>query len=231
MSYYTYMYKQGDQCLYIGKANASRTKNELHNRINAHASEERFQPYLDNCSIYYCEWKNESDMNFMEKALIRSYKPLLNIADNQGPRIQITIDNEWLPYNRKRVHTSGPHHQHIACIKEKIPEDKKMFLKCVVESIKDYLYDSKETYVRVSTYYEANDMNNSHTWTWEKSTHEDIGGRRHLEGITAYELMKKFECPSCGKDTKCLCLECVKEEILPRYCYNCGHKFIRRQSE
>ena len=86
----------GDQWIYVGKAN-----NSLHERIRAHAKEERFQPYLESCKISYFEFGHSSDMTHAEAALIKIKKPVLNISGKNDSYFPFFVDADvlqWVEY-------------------------------------------------------------------------------------------------------------------------------------
>ena len=93
---YVYRYMIGDQWIYVGKAN-----NSLHERIRAHAKEERFQPYLGSCKISYFEFEHASDMTHAEAALIKIQKPVLNVSGKNDSHFPFSVDTnamQWIEY-------------------------------------------------------------------------------------------------------------------------------------
>lgn len=93
---YVYRYMIGDEWIYVGKASRS-----VSDRVKAHAKEEKFYPFLSQCSISFLTFESIGDMATAESALIKAFKPKLNIADKTEYSfpIQITFDDtQWKEY-------------------------------------------------------------------------------------------------------------------------------------
>lgn len=95
--YYIYKYVYNNDIIYIGKSDSS-----IINRINCHSREEKFQPYLNSCKIFYFECKNNAETTIMECYLINKYKPILNVSMKYSDDLSINItEPKWLIYNPK----------------------------------------------------------------------------------------------------------------------------------
>lgn len=97
--YYVYRYMLGNKWIYVGKADASHTKNELQVRIKAHSKDERFLKY-EQLKISYCILQNKSDMNAVESMLIKIKHPEINVVDRTNCKLPFILDNrniKWIP--------------------------------------------------------------------------------------------------------------------------------------
>ena len=85
--YMVYKYVHDDEIIYVGKTNSN-----IISRIDYHSAEGKFQPYLENCQIFYGECKNPAHTAILETYLINKYKPILNKSmkydDNLGIKIE-----------------------------------------------------------------------------------------------------------------------------------------------
>ena len=92
--YYVYKYVVKDEIIYIGLTN------NIVRRVHEHASannelEAKFQPYLDDCEIYYHICGNKVEMRSLESLLININKPILNVTDVEDGESTIKLDIEW----------------------------------------------------------------------------------------------------------------------------------------
>ena len=97
--YYVYRYMMGNKWIYVGKADASNTKNELHLRIKCHSKDERFLKY-EQLKISYCVLNSKSDMNAVESMLIKIKHPEINVIDRTNYELPFVLDNKkikWIP--------------------------------------------------------------------------------------------------------------------------------------
>lgn len=102
---YVYRYMRGCEWIYVGKASKSVT-----DRVEAHKREERFSPYLKDCVISYCEFQNNGDMDAAEVALIKIFKPILNIKDKTDTFFPFSVDADrlkWKSYSKNCEKRSG----------------------------------------------------------------------------------------------------------------------------
>lgn len=92
---YRYTLRETGEVIYIGK-----TDNSLKQRVDAHAKEENFAPYIGLWDIDYLELQNNTETDIIEKYLINLYKPILNTKDNVSgfTNMSITLP-EWKPYS------------------------------------------------------------------------------------------------------------------------------------
>lgn len=97
--YYVYRYMIGDQWIYVGKADAHRTRDELQNRIREHSHDKRFRIY-PNAIISYCILENASDMNAVETMLIKIHNPIINVVSKTKASLPFRYDPNmitWFP--------------------------------------------------------------------------------------------------------------------------------------
>lgn len=86
-----YKYVYDGEVIYIGKSD-----NSILNRVNGHAKEMKFQPYLDKAIIYYTVYENAAQTDFYESYFINKYKPKLNVAKMFDGNIGVDIpEPEW----------------------------------------------------------------------------------------------------------------------------------------
>lgn len=86
-----YKYVYDGEVIYIGKSD-----NSILNRVNAHAKEAKFKPYLDKAIIYYTVYENSAQTDFYESYFINKYKPKLNVAKMYDGNIGVDIpEPEW----------------------------------------------------------------------------------------------------------------------------------------
>lgn len=91
---YRYKHCQTGEVFYIGKTDAS-----LRQRIEAHAKEEKFTPYLQNLEVEFFRLQNKTETDIAEKYLINRYKPLLNEKDNREGLTDFVLTlPEWESY-------------------------------------------------------------------------------------------------------------------------------------
>lgn len=93
---YRYRIIDTNEVIYIGKTDAN-----LKNRIDAHAKEEKFIPYLGECCIDYIILKNKTETDIIEKYYINKYKPVLNEKDKLSGSTDIQFQfklPDWIPY-------------------------------------------------------------------------------------------------------------------------------------
>lgn len=107
--YGLYKYVCDGEVIYIGKSDSS-----IDMRIDAHAKESKFKPYLSTASIYYTLCKNPAHTTILETYLINKYKPKLNVSmkyeDDLGieisePKWELWTNNCDIAYKPK--HQSG----------------------------------------------------------------------------------------------------------------------------
>lgn len=102
-------------------------------------------------------------------------------------------------------------------------ESKEQYLKRVIGHIKAYLMDKDETYGRIMVYFEKGKEHQTKCWSWLTPT------RKHEPNFSLETPSPLFcKCANCGCMSKELEVWCEKEPIKAKYCYNCGHEFIRR---
>lgn len=91
---YKYTQLSSGDVLYIGKTDAS-----LKQRIDAHAKEPSFEPYLGDYKVEYFTLANSTETDIVEKYLINLWKPPLNKKDNVGG-LSVTglLIPTWHPY-------------------------------------------------------------------------------------------------------------------------------------
>ncbi|MBE6869565.1 MAG: hypothetical protein E7494_12550 [Ruminococcus albus] len=86
-----YKYVYNSEIIYIGKSDSS-----ILNRVNAHANEEKFKPYLEEAVVYYTECKNQAHTHILETFLINKYKPILNASMKYEEDLDLDINEpEW----------------------------------------------------------------------------------------------------------------------------------------
>lgn len=88
MMNYVYRYMVGDKWIYVGKASAEKTRDELTRRIRDHKKDKRFTKYAD-AKVEYCMFNHKSDMNITETMLIKIHRPIIN---------RINITDECIPF-------------------------------------------------------------------------------------------------------------------------------------
>lgn len=89
--YGLYKYVYNGEVVYIGKSDSSIDK-----RIDAHAKESKFKPYLDDAVIYYALCKNPAHTTILETYLINKYKPCLNVSMKYEDDLEIEISEpKW----------------------------------------------------------------------------------------------------------------------------------------
>lgn len=103
LKYGLYKYVYHNEIIYIGSSNPQKGAGII-DRIAAHAKEEKFQPYLADCEIYYVSMKDYRHLiSSFEIGLINQYVPILN--KNQKPLTPSDIDFDkmlpckWQLYN------------------------------------------------------------------------------------------------------------------------------------
>lgn len=93
---YKYVSLQDGSVLYVGKTDSS-----LKQRIDAHAKEEKFLPYLGNVEIFYFTLSNRVETDIVEKYLINQLKPTLNEKDmEEGLSLSGLKLPKWEPYSK-----------------------------------------------------------------------------------------------------------------------------------
>lgn len=95
--YYVYRYILNDtqEVIYIGKTDAS-----LKQRIDAHLTEPKFQPYLGRWRVEFIELANSVETDIVEKYLINTLKPVINEKDCVAGVTNMAIElPEWHPYS------------------------------------------------------------------------------------------------------------------------------------
>ena len=93
---YKYVSLQDGSVLYVGKTDSS-----LKQRIDAHAKEEKFMPYLGNVEIFYFTLSNRVETDIVEKYLINQLKPALNEKDmEEGLSLSGLKLPKWEPYSK-----------------------------------------------------------------------------------------------------------------------------------
>lgn len=93
---YQYVYK--GEVIYIGKSDSS-----INNRIKAHAQEAKFQPFLNECEIYYSELSNPAFTTIYETYLINKYKPRLNVMMKYEDDIPFDLPElNWQKYKAEK---------------------------------------------------------------------------------------------------------------------------------
>ena len=93
---YKYVSLEDGSVLYIGKTDSS-----LKQRIDSHAKEEKFFPYLGNWEIFYFRLSNRVETDIVEKYLINQLKPVLNEKDmEEGLSLSGLKLPKWEPYSK-----------------------------------------------------------------------------------------------------------------------------------
>ena len=100
-----YKYVYDGKIIYIGKANSKRG---IPGRIYDHAREDKFNPYLDKCKIYYIPLPTSAEVDGCEPLLINKYKPILNSQFNYSNKPIIDVESQlpkWKDYDKaaKRI--------------------------------------------------------------------------------------------------------------------------------
>lgn len=88
-----YKYECDGEIIYIGK-----TSGYLGNRINAHATEDKFAPYIKKAVVFFHETKSGAEADFLETALINQYQPVLNVAKKCVTVIGVQVKVDWVPW-------------------------------------------------------------------------------------------------------------------------------------
>jgi excinuclease UvrABC nuclease subunit len=93
-----YKYVYNNKIIYIGKSDSS-----IYNRIKTHINEDKFQPYLKECKIYYFVTSNPAETKVYETYLIDKYKPILNVIDKyvDGACVFNIPEPNWILYEEK----------------------------------------------------------------------------------------------------------------------------------
>ena len=153
MSTYIYRYKtKNHPWLYVGKSDRN-----LKGRINSHKKEDKFKPYLKDCSIFYFELDNPAQSKFVESYLIDKYKPLLNCVDKYEGVSPFSLNiPDWKPLkhyvrednilptlieNKTLLNKKNRDKEKIDELKEKIDE-----LKFKIEDLKSEIEFYKKIY-------------------------------------------------------------------------------------
>ena len=111
---YKYVDKKGE-IIYIGMS-----CNSIISRIKDHQREERFSPFLNDCTIFYAHMDNDDQIKWMEKLLIYKYKPVINSVDKRiGCDIPVEFSEpNWSPIinhphykNTQKKQVKAMHHQ------------------------------------------------------------------------------------------------------------------------
>jgi len=93
---YRYVLPNTGQVIYIGK-----TDTLLRQRIEAHAKEDKFAPYLGQWIVEYIELANRVETDIVEKYLINYWKPILNEKDHAEGLTNMSIKlPKWIPYEK-----------------------------------------------------------------------------------------------------------------------------------
>lgn len=92
--HFVYKYLWNNRAVYIGKVDS-----DLYRRVEEHAREEKFQPYLDTAEIFCIPLANQTETTFLELYLINKYKPILNVAVKYEGISNIHVQElDWIPY-------------------------------------------------------------------------------------------------------------------------------------
>lgn len=92
---YRYVLNDTQEVIYIGKTDAS-----LKQRIDAHLTEPKFQPYLGRWRVEFIELANNVETDIVEKYLINTLKPVINEKDCVVGLTNMAIElPEWHPYS------------------------------------------------------------------------------------------------------------------------------------
>lgn len=96
VEHYVYKYISENEIIYVGKVDS-----DLKRRVEEHAKETKFLPYLENAEIYCMQLANATETTFMELYLINKYKPVLNATAKYEGISNIHVQEpEWIPYNQ-----------------------------------------------------------------------------------------------------------------------------------
>lgn len=101
--YWVYRYMLGNKWIYVGKS-----KDQLDKRIEAHANDQRFAPYMD-AKIEYISLNTASDMDATESMLIKCMRPVLNVVDMTYGDLPFVYNDSsicWSPYISKSTSLS-----------------------------------------------------------------------------------------------------------------------------
>ena len=90
-----YKYVYDGEIIYIGKSNSS-----IYQRINNHARESKFLPYIEKSQIYVCMLRNSTETDVCEKLLINKYRPILNVVDKHDLFSSLQFNEPgWISYS------------------------------------------------------------------------------------------------------------------------------------
>ena len=96
IEHFVYKYVSENKIIYVGKVDS-----DLKRRVEEHAKETKFLPYLENAEIYCMRLANSTETTFMELYLINKYKPVLNATAKYEGISNIHVQEpEWIPYNQ-----------------------------------------------------------------------------------------------------------------------------------
>lgn len=94
--HYIYKYVFHDEIIYIGKVDS-----DLKRRVEEHAKEEKFLPYLKEAVVFCIQLANPTETTFMELYLINKYKPVLNVVAKYDGMTNIQVpEPTWIPYEQ-----------------------------------------------------------------------------------------------------------------------------------
>ena len=94
--HYIYKYVFHDEIIYIGKVDS-----DLKRRVEEHAKEEKFLPYLKEATVFCIQLANPTETTFMELYLINKYKPILNVVAKYEGMTNIQVQEPaWIPYEQ-----------------------------------------------------------------------------------------------------------------------------------
>lgn len=88
-----YKYECDGEIIYIGK-----TDGFLGNRINAHAIDKKFAPYIKKSVVFFHETKTSAEADFLETALINQHRPVLNVAKKNDMAADVQVKVDWVPW-------------------------------------------------------------------------------------------------------------------------------------
>lgn len=75
IEHFVYKYVSENKIIYVGKVDS-----DLKRRVEEHAKETKFLPYLENAEIYCMRLANSTETTILELYLINKYKPVLNVT-------------------------------------------------------------------------------------------------------------------------------------------------------